>query len=492
MNALLLNEASLMLVVAGEFVCTGLQVVHLFLVAFRGRRGEGRLALALEVAAQVHLGLALLFTVGAGLIGAPVLAWTLESSRAFWLLWANAGFAALAAAVAVRARRPGCVLDALLMGLCAPAAIRALGPAWNVVALLDIAWFLYRGLSGIVDGLVRRSEELTELSVAEALMGMPAGILVVGPTGGSTFMNVRMRACLQALGMPCDLGDQSGLWERLSAAGRDLRAEASSLGAPETLGAGEDRLLVDLPDGTTWLFARDATGPQGRRTRVVCLDVTEAVRANAELGRTNRELERAADELRACLADVGRAAETAAYLRMRSRVHDVVGQRLSILHRYLETGRTDASSVAELERLLSSVMADLRGGDGADPRAELDAVVAAFALVGLDVQVRGELPAGKAGAAFTRIVREACTNSCRHAHAKRVFVELGRSDGGHALLTVTDDGEPCAGEGTVPAEWGGITGMRREMACLGGSLTVARAPRFTVRAEVPCDEGGSR
>ncbi len=322
-------------------------------------------------------------------------------------------------------------------------------------------------------------------------MGMPAGILVVGATGGSTFMNVRMRECLFALGLPCDLGDQSGLWGRLSAIGRDLSAEASSLGAPGALGVGDERLLVELPDATTWLFARDAGGAQGPGARVVCLDVTEAVRANAALGRTNRELEEAADELRSTLAGVGRAAEAAAYLRMRSRVHDVVGQRLSILHRYLETGRTDAASVAELERLLSSVLTDLRGA-GADPRAELDAVVAAFALVGVDVDVRGELPAGKAGAAFARIVREACTNSCRHAHAKRVLVELERDARGRALLTVTDDGEAGAAAGAAPVERGGITGMRRETACLGGSLSVTCAPRFTVRAEVPCDEGGSR
>ncbi len=511
MNALLLNEASLMVVVAGEFVCVALQVVHLSLAVFQEGQGNGRLALGLEAAVTVHLALALFLTVGAGLIGAPVLAWALETSRAFWLLWINAALAVAAVAVALCVSRPGCLVDALFMCLCTPAAIRALGPAWNLVALADVAWLLFRGLSGIVGDLVRRSEELSGLSIAEALMGMPAGILVVGPTGGSTFMNVRMRSCLVALGLPCDLGDQSGLWGRLAEIGRDFSAEASSLGVPDALGGGEDRLLVDLPDGTTWLFARDQAKGRGPGARVVCVDVTEAARANAELGRMNRELEAAADELRARLTDVGRAAETTAYLRMRSRVHDVVGQRLSILHRYLEAGQTDPESVAELERLLSSVMADLRGGSDVDPNAELEAIVAAFALVGVRIEVSGEMPSGAVGAAFARIVREACTNSCRHAHACRVFVELGVTQAGRAFLAVSDDGEPARGADTAqPAhgadaagadvapivERGGITGMRREAAGLGGTLTVTAVPRFTVRAEVPmgapCTEGGSR
>ena len=159
----------------------------------------------------------------------------------------------------------------------------------------------------------------------------------------------------------------------------------------------------------------------------MCLDVTESIAANNALVQTNRELEAAATELRARLADVDRAAEASAYLRMRSRVHDVVGQRLSILHRYLEMGKTDPASVDELERLLSSVMTDLRQDSGRDAAAELDAIVSAFSLVGVRVEVEGELPRRpEVAAAFVRVVREACTNSCRHAHAKRVFVNLQR------------------------------------------------------------------
>ena len=515
MRELLLNEACLMLVVAGEFVCVGLQVVHLFLVAFQSPSRSRAISGAPEVAALLHLALALVLTVGAGLIGAPVLAWVLAASRSFWLLWANAAFAALGAVLAVRLRRPDFLVDALFMALCTPTAITSLGPAWNLAALLDISWFLFRGLSGISRDLVRRSEGLSELSASEALMGMPVGVLVIGATGGSTFMNVQMRECLSALGLPCDLGDQSRLWPRLAELGRDLTTEATSLGVPEALAEGQDRLLVDLPDGKTWLFARDLTGGSHRLRRVVCLDVTEAVRANKALGETNRELVAAADELRACLADVGRAAQTAAYLRMRSRVHDVVGQRLSILHRYLEMGRTDPESVAELERLLSTVMADLRRDSGSSAQAELEAVVDAFALVGVEVEVRGELVPGEAGAAFAKVIREACTNSCRHAHAKHVFVELERVGGagvgaaatagkGSAVdrtvgwaasapsspivrLTIADDGEPTDPPGTPVAERGGITGMRREVEALGGTLRAVREPRFTICAEVPVD-----
>ena len=94
MNPLLLNEPCLMLVVAGEFVCASLQVVHLFLVAFQTAPKSRRLMCILEAAILGHLALALILTVGAGLIGAPVLARALASFPAFGVLWINALFAA--------------------------------------------------------------------------------------------------------------------------------------------------------------------------------------------------------------------------------------------------------------------------------------------------------------------------------------------------------------------------------------------------------------
>ena len=80
-----------------------------------------------------------------------------------------------------------------------------------------------------------------------------------------------------------------------------------------------------------------------------------------------------------------------------------------------------------------------------------------------------------------RVVREACTNSCRHAHAKRVFVNLKDPDGPFARLTVADDG---TGRPAPVREGAGIPGMRREIESVGGRLAVKRDHPFTVLAEV--------
>ena len=482
MTPLLLNEPCMMLIVVGEFLSACLQVVHLFMVVFRASSRLGWLSCAYEAAVQLHLGIALCITVGTGVIRAPLLAEVLGFSRFFWLLWANAAFSFIALAFALYFSRPALLMDALLMGLCTPGAIGALGAHWNIVALLDVSWFMFRGLSSIVTDVVWRSEELHGALRRRGAHGHAGGHPRHGP-----IRRLDVHERLDAL-QPGRIGaahrprrPERHLGE-LSCRGRGICAEAGALGVPAISERGEENLLVDVADGRTLLFQRDADGSKSRGERILCLDVTESIAANNALVQTNRELEAAATELRACLADVDRAAEASAYLRMRSRVHDVVGQRLSILHRYLEMGKTDPASVDELERLLSSVMTDLRQDSGRDAAAELDAIVSAFSLVGVRVEVEGELPRRpEVAAAFVRVVREACTNSCRHAHAKRVFVNLKDPDGPFARLTVADDG---TGRPAPVREGAGIPGMRREIESVGGRLAVKRDHPFTVLAEV--------
>ncbi|MGN0076562.1 MAG: sensor histidine kinase, partial [Parafannyhessea sp.] len=135
--------------------------------------------------------------------------------------------------------------------------------------------------------------------------------------------------------------------------------------------------------------------------------------------------------------------------------------------------------------LLASIADDLRSGSDAQPDAatELAAVVDAFALIDVEVRLRGALPADPACAlAFARAVREAATNAVSHAQAAVVEAVFARI-GGMETCTVCNDGAPCA---APPREGGGLTGMRASATALGGVLEVDPGPPFTVRMRVPC------
>ena len=115
--------------------------------------------------------------------------------------------------------------------------------------------------------------------------------------------------------------------------------------------------------------------------RIIGLDVTEYAHAHDRLAQANHLLELAGQELQAQIEEVTKVADNAAYLRMRARVHDVIGQRLSILHRYLEEGRLDDESLEQIDPLLRSIAADLRSGGDTEPAEQLGDIVHAFGLV---------------------------------------------------------------------------------------------------------------
>ena len=109
---------------------------------------------------------------------------------------------------------------------------------------------------------------------------------------------------------------------------------------------------------------------------IIAYDISERDQLDRRLERTGKRLERAGTELAESLQRVQEVAHIQASLHMRSRVHDVIGQRVSILHRYLEDDQLPDETVATLEPLLVGILDDLRVHEADDPQASLAAVIA--------------------------------------------------------------------------------------------------------------------
>lgn len=401
------------------------------------------------------------------------------ASAPFAFLLPNALVLAWGLALAVHGRRASMLPELACAALMTPPAAWALGAWWPWAVALDAACLAVRVVSTLVAGTSAGAGRPSGASVAQAVKDLPEGVLCARPDGRVLVMNDAMRDCLRALGFSTDLADTSGLWEGLQDAAR--RGGAGAV-LPEGV-------RLEVAPGQIRLFMRDEVELGGRLCRrLVAVDVTDLERLVIQVEEANRRLEETGELLRASMDGVEEVARNEALIAMRSRVHDVIGQRLSILHRYLEDGGTGAS-FGRMAALLAGIADDLRAGTEAAPAAadDLAAVVAAFALIDVDVRVAGELPDDPAAAAaFARMVREASTNAVRHAQASAVRVALGR-DGGCATCAVANDGAPCAGE---PRSGGGLLGMRAAAEALGGTLEVDPGPPFTVRMRVPCADDG--
>ena len=379
-------------------------------------------------------------------------------------------FASLSAAALLAPFSPPRVVT-LPVAACAGAALPIFETqAWYAPALAaGAAFFALRAAVLWACGARRRAQGLTRDSIAQALDQLPDGLLFHADDGSVLLVNRTMSA----------LG--SRLTHRPLRDGRRFWSELARLASSAP---GENSLLI-RDEGAAWSFSRRLLSVRGRAcTLIFAADVTETDRASAELERLNEQLRSRAAQLRetsANLAEIKREQELA---RLQSRIHDVAGHRIYLLQHYLAR----SGSLEGLDRflpLISGLIDDLRA-DVTIPAARLlDDLKKSFEFIGITLNVSGPLPADeRAASALIKIVREAATNAVRHAGASRIDVAI-RREGGETVMSISDDG--TAPPQTIH-EGQGLTGMRERTAELGGTLTVATEPRFSLTVRIPSAE----
>ena len=334
---------------------------------------------------------------------------------------------------------------------------------------IDAAVFTSHAVCALVNDRLLRDATPARDTMAQAVHTLPVGVLCTGVDGRVLFTNDTMRSCLSALELPCDLADLSGI-------GRNLRERAQR-------GEGGDSVLAEGlrpqagPDKTC-LFQFGSLKLHGQPCRwIVALDITEQARASDQLVQAAVALAQGAIDLPASLPVVPEVARNEAMLHMKARVHDTIGQRLSILHRYLDSNDSDPEKLEQMVSLLHDITADLDSHAMPTTQAELGSIRNAFSLIGVDIIITGELPDDPATAVgYTRIIREASTNAVKHGHTKRVTVDIIENEKGRTLR-VSNDGVAASERirfGT------GLPGMNETAKALGASLTVTSYNPFTI------------
>ncbi len=453
-----LNDVSLLLLGTACLSAMALQGAHLFVLAL-WRESPMRVGtLVYEALLMVHLLLASVILREACANYAYVSLW----SRSFCVpaidaSWVNVAPVLWGTILALVARRPIMVAELVVMACWLPPFVWLLGSAWPWVVAIGVAFMTSRSLACVALDYRRGGELVTRFSLAEVVNTAQEGILCYKADGRILVMNDAMRGLLETLGCRSVLVDACEVRRILLSDAREIHE--CMLDANGDVG----EAWITAPNSTRWRLVFDVVRlGMGHCGRVIATDVTELMKLNEELDATNAELALVEDHLRASLAVVDATAELDALAHMRARVHDVIGQRLSILHRALEDE-----------------------------------------LIGVDIDVSGSLPdCDEVADAFVRVVREAVTNAVRHAHATSVEVTIGSSDNGLEssgedepgegracwTLSICDNGTPLK---TAETSGSGIPGMRLAVEGVGGVLHVEPAPKFTVHAVVPQIASGS-
>ena len=336
--------------------------------------------------------------------------------------------------------------------------------------LLALGYYLVRGTAVCRRRVRELQNDLTLLSVKEAIDALPTGILFFRKNGRILMQNACMLDLIQTL-TGAQTYDGERFWKRLK--------DNQVLPGCERLEIAK-RLTYRLPDGSVWEFTSSSITDRGRRgTLITAANMTDLWGAVQELLHQNELLCQREAELKTTVENLDSICRQEELLRAKTRFHDVLGQRISLLLRALreQQGPDEEILAPFADGLPQELTQDLES----TPEETLAQMVAVYRSLGVETRIVGSLPAFRPLAKdLTEMIAECTANAVRHGYATTVLVELSHEADIWALQ-VTDNGLPPL---TPVIEGGGLTGIRRRAEHYGGSVEVLALPQFTVRVTI--------
>ncbi len=352
-----------------------------------------------------------------------------------------------------------------------PASERVIGRFYGFYFVLSLALLILRAGISYYAERQRQETEITEYSVKEALDAQHSGILFAEKNGNIRLINRQMLALMRDL-TGGNSRNAEKFWERLPGLTKDWYRPSAEEGA--------EQYLVETPRREVWQFVRKSFWLRGQETyQIIATDVTEQESITRQLKAYQAQLEAQKSRLQAALANLEELRQQEALSRMWNHVHDVLGQRISILQRELSNKKSVDYTL--LQAQIDNLLTDLNFPEEEEPLQGYRDIINAFLPLGIRFHTQGQLPEDPVLAQkVVEIIREAVTNAVRHGGAENIYIQIEQTD--KIRLTIENDGRPATGE----IRWGGgLRAIQRRVEESAGKLAIQAEPRFQLSVELP-------
>ena len=211
--------------------------------------------------------------------------------------------------------------------------------------------------------------------------------------------------------------------------------------------------------------------PDGRTMwQYLLADVTEEMFVTLLLQERNEEFSEKNVLAKQALLDLEIAQRHKTTDAVMHKIHDLLGQRISILQQVLNN--QELQNYEYIAPLVNDVMADLRQ-DLINPKETFEELVEAYRMTGIEVEVLGDLPTNqKQAEVFVTVLRDALSNAVRHGKAGHIKIRLGY------YMSVEDDGVGC----TDVKMGTGLSGMQKLLRDNNGDILISSEDGFKLRA----------
>lgn len=324
------------------------------------------------------------------------------------------------------------------------------------IVLIVIAIFYYftKSLCVFASSFHRLKSHINYYSLKEALDGSKNGILFEDKYN-VIYENIAMRDLLDKLHINRKLSAKE-IWGKLKEDKNNRIVD-------------ENNILVFI-DNLVYSFSMV---PSSTKLQFVSFDITQEFQTTLKIKETNNELRTKQIEIVSMIDNIENIEKQNEIIKLKSKLHDILGQRLFILHQILDTIDEKNFDIVEIKKLLSSMLLEVNNEDISNVKNLQDSIVSSFDMIGFKIEFSGELPSDyKKSRAIVKIIRECATNAIRHANATKLFVKIYKN-----RVEISDNGKIQVQSFT---EGTGVKGMRLTAQSFGGKINVENQGKFKI------------
>lgn len=341
---------------------------------------------------------------------------------------------------------------------------------YTVIYCVEIVFITARGLYKIFVLDKELKNGISVLSIKQAIDSLHTGLLFCEADGNILLINRNMQKLMkESTGEIRQNGNS--FFSRLS-------EDALPYIKKNLL---DDNLVLTMPDGRSWKFVREKIELKFfTYFQISASDVSGQWNLTEELNEHERILKKRSGELNELLKNLSLISKQKELLDAKIRVHDILGQRITIFQRWIQSG--ELPSREQIVRNMGDLDERIRYERKESPEQRLRFIINMFKDIDVEIEITGSIPKdSETVEIFLMIIREASTNAVRHGFATRICVSFDETEQSYRL-TVFDNGSSCK---TAVKAGTGISGMQQRVMEYGGMLTLKTAPQFTIIVDIP-------
>lgn len=326
-----------------------------------------------------------------------------------------------------------------------------------VFIVVGVVYLFAKSLTILLNSLTKLKSNINYYSLKEALDGLKTAVMFESEFN-VVYENLAMKTLLEKL---------------------NIKQNQSSFEIWQSLKSRENFKIIDEQNILVFLDKKvySFSMIKQSKTQIYAFDITKEYLTTTEIENKQNELKTKQTEILQMIENLDEIERQREVLSLKSKLHDIIGQRLFILHHILDVIDEKTFDLNSVKSLLKTMLDEIDNEDISEAQNLQNSIVTAFEMIGFNIEISGEIPKETPKAkALVKIIRECATNAIRHANATKLFVNISNNK-----IEISDNGKK---QNTSFIEGTGIKGMRLNAETLGGELIISKDIGFKVVIEM--------